>query len=217
MPPPVPPPVYSRRAAGSAPKPPKPRSALVAVTFSLLAILAGILALAGADVVTGLALALLMVAGAMIVGAWRGRARGLIPIAIVLSGALFMASLLDVPFRAGRASGCTCPLRWRMSTRPTGCRRGSCGSTCGGSTWPAALFRWWPASASGTLIVTVPAGVAVEVDAEVGAGEMIIFGRNWEGIGIDERVAIGGQEGAGRLVLDARVGLGELEVRRAAA
>ncbi|HEX7276027.1 MAG TPA: LiaF domain-containing protein, partial [Acidimicrobiales bacterium] len=69
----------------------------------------------------------------------------------------------------------------------------------------------------GSLIVIVPPGVAVEVDAEVGAGELIVFGRNWEGVGIDERVVVRGQEGAGRLVLDARVGLGELEVRRAAA
>ena len=71
--------------------------------------------------------------------------------------------------------------------------------------------------ATGTILVIVPAGMAVEVDAHVGAGDLLLFGREREGVGVDERVERPGSEGAGRLRIDAKVGFGELEVRRAAA
>ena len=71
--------------------------------------------------------------------------------------------------------------------------------------------------ATGNIVVTVPAGVAVEVRGQVGAGDLLVFGRDWAGIGIDERVVRAGPEGSGRLVLDLHVGLGQLEVRRAPA
>ncbi len=59
--------------------------------------------------------------------------------------------------------------------------------------------------------------MAVEIDAHVGAGSLLIFGREWSGVGIDERMERTGVAGGGRLELDVKVGLGELEVRRAAA
>lgn len=219
---PVPPaPVYSPATAAHKPpkpaKPPKPRSALVAVTFSLLAILAGVVALAGVDLVTALALALLLVAGAMIIGAWRGRARGLIPVAIVLSGALFVATLLDVPFKGGAGERLYVPASVAELRSPYRLMAGELRLDLrrvdlAGRTVPVVVSM-----AAGNIVVTVPAGLAVEVDAHIGAGDMDVFGRDWEGIGIDERIVVAGREGAGRLVLDARVGLGQLEVRRAAA
>jgi predicted membrane protein len=70
---------------------------------------------------------------------------------------------------------------------------------------------------AGNIVAIVPENVAVEVDGEVGAGDLLVFGRDWSGIGIDEQVVRPGPEGAGRLVLDLHVGLGQVEVRRAAA
>ncbi len=218
-PPPPAPPVYSRRAPAppKPPKPPKPRSALVSVTLSLLAILAGVVALAGADLVVGLALALFLVSGAMVVGAWRGRARGLIPVAIVLAGALFVASLLDVPFKGGAGERLYTPASVAEIHSPYRLVAGELRLDLrrvdlAGRTVPVVVSM-----ATGNIIVTVPAGAAVEVDAHVGAGDMVVFGRDWAGVGVDERIVVAGQEGAGRLLLDARVGLGQLEVRRAAA
>jgi Cell wall-active antibiotics response 4TMS YvqF len=199
------------------PKPPKPRSALVPVTFSLLAILAGVVVLFGVDVVTGLALALFLVAAAMLVGAWRGRARGLIPIAILLSGALLVASLIDVPFKGGAGDRLFRPTTVAQLESPYRLVAGELrldlsNFRADGRTVPVVATM-----ATGVIVVTVPAGMAVDVDADVGAGSLLVFGREWEGLGIDERVSRPGTEGAGRLELDVKVGLGELEVRRAAA
>ncbi len=215
-PPPPPPPPAALRP----PEPPKaaaPRSALAAVTFSLLAILAGVAALAEVDAVVGLALALLLVAGAMVVGAWRGRARGLIPLAVVLSGALFVASLLDVPFKGGAgdrlfvpisAAEIRSPYRLAAGEQRIDLRR----VDLAGRTVPVVA-----STAMGTLIVTVPVDATVEVHGHVGAGKLIVFNREWDGVSIDQLVVVAGREGGGRLVLHAQVGFGELEVRRAAA
>ena len=219
IPPPPPPPVYAARVAKppKPPKPPKPRSALVAVTLSLLAILAGVVTLAGLDLVVGLALALFLVAGAMIVGAWRGRARGLIPVAIVLSGALFVASVIDVPLKGGAGERLFRPTTVAELRSPYRLAAGELnldlrGLDADGRTVPVVATM-----AAGNMIVTVPEGMAVEVDAHVGAGSLLIFGREWSGVGVDERVERAGVAGGGRLELDVKVGLGELEVRRAAA
>ena len=74
---------------------------LVAVTFSVLAIQAGILVLVGASLVTGLALSVLVVGLALVVGTWMGRARWLIPVGLLLSVALGAAVVLDVPISGG--------------------------------------------------------------------------------------------------------------------
>ena len=198
------------------PRPPKPRSVLVSVTLSLLAVLAGVVVLAGADLVTGLALALFLVSGALVVGAWRGRARGLIPMAVLLASALFVASLLDVPFEGGAGQRVYAPRSVAEVQSPYRLVAGellldlrNLGLT--GQTVPVVASM-----ATGNIVVTVPARAAVEVHGEVGAGDMVVFGRDWAGVGIDERVTQPGEEGAGRLVLDLHVGLGQLEVRRAA-
>ncbi|MEA2973726.1 MAG: hypothetical protein QOG82_2184 [Actinomycetota bacterium] len=216
---PSPPPVYAARAPKppKPPKPTKPRSALVAVTLSLLAILAGVVTLAGLDLVVGLALALFLVAGAMIVGAWRGRARGLIPIAILLSGALLVASVIDVPLKGGAGERLFRPTTVAELRSPYRLAAGELaldlrGFDADGRTVPVVATM-----AVGNVIVTVPEGMAVEVDAHVGAGTLLIFGREWSGVGIDERMERAGAAGGGRLELDVKVGLGDLEVRRAAA
>ena len=222
-PPPVyaatPPPVYSGKTPKPprVPKPPKPRSALVAVTLSLLAILAGVVALAGVDLVTGLALGLLLVAGAMIVGAWRGRARGLIPVAIVLSSVLFVASLLDVPFEGGAGERRYVPASVAEVRSPYRLVAGELRLDLRNVDLSARTVPVVASVATGNIVVTVPRDVAVELHGQVGAGDMVAFDRSWEGIGLDERVVRTGREGAGRLVLDLHVGLGQLEVRRAAA
>jgi phage shock protein PspC (stress-responsive transcriptional regulator) len=67
----------------------------------------------------------------------------------------------------------------------------------------------------GDLLVTVPEGVALEIDAHAGAGDVIVLGDGDDGLGADRQASVPGPSGdAPVLVLEADVGLGQVEVRR---
>ena len=66
----------------------------------------------------------------------------------------------------------------------------------------------------GDLTVHVPRSVAVEVDGRAGAGEIVIFGHHDNGTSIHDHVIDPGSTPGRRLVLDAHVGVGRLEVVR---
>ena len=66
----------------------------------------------------------------------------------------------------------------------------------------------------GELTVRVPDGVAVDVVATTGGGDVRILGREWNGLGIEVDESVAGSELAGRLVLELAVGLGAIEVTR---
>jgi phage shock protein PspC (stress-responsive transcriptional regulator) len=68
----------------------------------------------------------------------------------------------------------------------------------------------------GELVAVVPDGVAVDVTADARAGDVNVLGRHDDGWQAHERVAEGGlDDSQGRLVLDAEVGFGEIDIRRA--
>lgn len=200
------------------PKPPKPRSVLVFATFSLLAVLGGLLALLGVSLATSLALALVLTGGAMVVGAWRGRAKGLIPVVVLLGLGLAVASVADVPFHGGIGERFFTPhstaelqptYRWGIGHAVLDLR----GVDFGPTTSRTVLVT----NAIGRLEVIVPPAVTVEVHAHSGAGEIVALGDTWDGSHLDRTVVRAGTDGSGRLVLRARVGIGQVEVRRAAA
>ena len=61
----------------------------------------------------------------------------------------------------------------------------------------------------------IPDNVAVSVDARIAAGELAVFGSRWDGISIDQlRSDPGFAEATHRLVIEARVGFGQVEVSR---
>lgn len=196
-------------------KAPKPRSALVPVTFSLLAVLAGAATLFGLSLVTGLALALLLTGGALIVGAWRGRARWLIPVGLVLSVALAGASLIDVPIRGGAGEVGYRPLTLADVRSPYRLGAGQLVVDLADLDLRGQTVTVVASVAAGHLDIVVPADAAVEVDAHVGAGNLVLLGRESDGLDIGREVTDPGQEGAGRLVLRAKAGVGLVEVRRA--
>jgi phage shock protein PspC (stress-responsive transcriptional regulator) len=66
----------------------------------------------------------------------------------------------------------------------------------------------------GNLVISVPAGVTVVADAHAGAGQVTLFGRSDDGSSVHEHTIDPGTTPAHVLVLDARVGLGHIEVRR---
>jgi predicted membrane protein len=68
----------------------------------------------------------------------------------------------------------------------------------------------------GHLVVLVPDSMAVEVTADIGAGESDLFGLQQTGVGVDAGQTVAGAERSGTLVLSTQVGVGQVEVRRVA-
>ena len=205
-------------AAAPPPPPPEPEppSALVPVTLSLLAVLAGGLSLVGVSVTTGVALALLLTGGALIVGAWRGRARWLIPLGLVLSLALAAAAVVDdVPIRGGAGDPHFHPVTIEEIRSPYRLGAGELVVDLGDLDLRGQTVTVVASVAAGSLRVVVPRDAAVDVDAHVGAGDLELLGRHSDGFDVDRTVIESGRDGGGRIVLRARAGLGEVEVRRA--
>jgi len=194
---------------------------LVAVTLSLLAILAGVLALLnGTDavdvpVVVGLALALLVVGGALVVGSWRGRARWLIPLGLVLSVAILAASAVDVPLGGGPGDRAYRPQSVSELQSPYRLAAGDLVVNLTDVDLSGTTQTVVASMGAGDLQVVVPEGAEVVLDAHVGAGSMTLFGRQSDGMDNGRHVVQPGREGGGRLVLSTRTGVGDLEVRRA--
>ncbi|HVL04507.1 MAG TPA: PspC domain-containing protein [Acidimicrobiales bacterium] len=198
-----------------APKPRKPPSALVPVTFSLLAVLAGAATLFGLSLTTGLCLALLLTGGALIVGAWRGRARWLIPVGLVLSVALAGASLIDVPIRGGTGDIGYRPLSVEEIRTPYRLSAGQLVVDLSDVDFRGQTVTVVASVAAGHLDIVVPRDVAIELDAHIGAGNLMLLGRETDGLDVGRRLTDRGQDGAGTLILRAKAGVGLVEVRRA--
>jgi phage shock protein PspC (stress-responsive transcriptional regulator) len=198
-------------------RPPRPRSVLVPATLSLLVLAGGVLALLGAPLAVSLAVLLLITAAAMVVGAWRGRARWLIPVAVVLGLALAAASVLDVPIE-GESGDRTYRPTTVADLRPA--YRVAAGQLIldlrgldlGGRTVSVLA-----SDGIGHLEVLVPPAATVVATGHVGAGEVRLFEESWDGTHVDKTRTSPGQDGGGRVVLRARVGIGQVEVIHAEA
>jgi hypothetical protein len=67
----------------------------------------------------------------------------------------------------------------------------------------------------GDLVVRVPYGVTAVADGHASAGNVRVFGREGNGVGVRrEAIAYGSKHRGQQLVIDADVGIGHLEVRR---
>lgn len=214
VPPPPPPPV------------PRERSVLGRATLSVALIVVGVLV--GWNLATDsdlrpavvISAALAVVAGGLVVGAFAGRARGLVVWAGLLALLAAGASVSHAPLRAGVGDRTWAP-RTVEQLRPA--------YRLGVGDGELDLSRIDFAAAGrqrvqvrqgiGDLLVVVPAGVVVRIDADVDAGEIRLPGRApSDGTGLRERMVVpeGSSPSAAALVVDARLGLGSLEVRRAA-
>src|SRR5262249_3568880 len=190
----------------SAPPAP-PRSRLGRVTFSLLLVVLGVLALV--DIVGHVtvpfagyvAAALATVGLGLVIGAWFGRARGLIALGIVLSLCLAIASA------AHHTAG-----TWRTSTgdmtwRPTSITQVSDEYTHGFGDSELDLsqvdFTGQNKTVTvrlnaGNLHVNLPSTVDVEVNAKVNVGNANVFDTHWDGVNTPNRTVVdNGPDGVG--------------------
>lgn len=156
-----------------------------------------------------LPIALFVVGAALVWGSTKGRYGGLITLGIVLTGLVMLSSaidvIVDVQFTGGVGD---------RTYAPAGVADTEYRLAIGDMTvdLTAAQAPGQPIEISvgiGQLVVVVPDGTDVEVEARVGAGEVVVLGKRSSGIGPE--ITEPGIAPVFEIV--ARVGLGRLEVR----
>jgi phage shock protein PspC (stress-responsive transcriptional regulator) len=212
-PPPMPP------APPRPPKPPKERSILGRLTFFAVVMVTGLIGavdMSGVDVDVSayFAAALVTTALGLIVGAWFGRARGLIALALVLSFALGVSSGLE---RFGRE---WTPSVYRPSTISAVADQYdfNVGNVTldlrqvdfTGQTQVTAVNM-----KLGQLKVLLPEKVDATVEAGVEGGRLVLFGEEFGDSSYRQAVDLGSDgAGGGTLTLDIRLEAGNVEVIR---
>lgn len=213
-PPPPPPP-----APPKPPKPPRERSILGRLTFFAVVMVTGLIGLIDmsgmdVDVSAYFAAALVTTALGLIVGAWFGRARGLIALALILSFALGVSSGLE---RFGQD--------WTPSVyRPAAITAvaDQYDFNVGNVTLDLRAVNFDGQSQTiavsmklGQLRVLLPDSVDATVDAGVEGGRMVLFDKEFNDSSFHE-VTDAGSQGAndGNVLLNIRMEAGNLEVIR---
>lgn len=165
-------------------------------------------------VILGLSLAGFGVA--LVVGAWFGGLRALVPGALTVLFGLAAVAVIDVPFTGGTgdpevrpATAADIPSVERLAIGQLTIDLTSPGLDLSGQEEQ----RIEASVAVGELVVEVPRGVTVEVHADAGLGQLDVLGVTDEGPSPEiDRVFEGA--GSGRIELDLEVGIGHVEVRR---
>jgi phage shock protein PspC (stress-responsive transcriptional regulator) len=212
-PPPAPP------AQPRPPKPPKERSILGRLTFFAVIMVTGLIGavdMSGVDVDISayFAAALVTAALGLIVGAWFGRARGLIALALVLSFALGVSSGLE---RFGR--------EWTPSVyRPTAITAvaDQYDFNVGNVTLDLRQIDFAGQTQAiavnmklGQLKVLLPEKVDATVEAGVEGGRLVLFGEEFADSSYRQAVDLGADgAGGGNLTLNIRLEAGNVEVIR---
>lgn len=197
------------------PPPPHRRSPLTGITLSLAAVVVGgllLVAAAGrsvpADVV--LAGALAVVGLGLVAGATRGRATGLVTVAVLLAVAL--AATLAVRPVAEHGIG---ERTWRPGDSAAfrlgvGEATLDLRSLAGAGNGPVTLSARVDV---GHLLVLVPDDLRIHLDARAALGDVLVLGESADGQNVTRRAALG-PPGDPQVLLDLRVGTGQVEVRR---
>ena len=207
-------------AAQAAPKP-RRRSLLPVATGLLI----GGLGLVGLLDATGaidadwrivLAAAALGLGVLVAVGALTGmRVGGVVVLGLGVLAALALAFAVHVPLFSGIGN--------EIESSGDGCRRPLDATSTASATstsnlqdvaFPAGSTHVKVTLGIGNLTVTVPSDVTVSVDGRASAGNVQLLGHEDNGTHVHEKVVQAGTNPARVLVLDARVGLGELKVQR---
>lgn len=194
------------------------RRMLAPIVMGTLLIWAGIAWLAGISVESALAVGLSIVGLGFVLGAFVGGSWALVLPAVVIAGALIVASVADIPL-----SGPIGDRTWVPATADDVAARyelsiGDGQLDLSGVAVPAGEVLSVDASVGvGHLLVLVPDDVAVDVTADVAAGEAVLLGFSETGANVSTRRAFERRGTAGTVKLDLQVGLGQIELRRQAA
>ncbi|HEX6310174.1 MAG TPA: PspC domain-containing protein [Acidimicrobiia bacterium] len=222
--PPAPPPAPPA-AAGAPPPPPSsaaparpPASLLGPLALCALFVWAGVAfaldATGAVDVGPGVAFAggLIVIGVALVVGAWRGRARWLVAPGIALALGAAAAGALDLPLAGGIGERDYQPATFGVVDDHYELGIGSLDLDLRDLDFRARDENVRASVGIGELRVWVPDDVRVIVDAHVGFGELVTFGEQEGGVDVDDRVVRPGLEGGGTLRLDLEGGFGSVKV-----
>jgi phage shock protein PspC (stress-responsive transcriptional regulator) len=205
----------------AAPRAPKRPSLTAPVVGALLAAAGVFGLLAVVDVYTldldiALAAAVAAVGVSVAVGAFAGyRVAALVPLGLVLLAGFGIAAATPASISEGVGDERVRPLDAAALERTYEYGMGDYELDLTGVELPQGETRVEVSLGIGDLLITVPSGATVEVGAHAGIGDVILFGAGEDGIGADRSATVlGDGPDAPRLVLDADVGLGKVEVRR---
>lgn len=195
------------------------------LVVSLAVLAVGVIALvdvAGAHVPASVyfGVPLAVVGGGLVLGAWYGRARGLIAFGVVLSVLLAITAAVETwgPASPSRA------VNWRPASVAQ--LASDYRTNIGNAVLDLSGVDFTNQNASvrvhvsvGNLHVLLPPTVDVEVHSQVRVGNSTVLGQQWDGIdegGHTVTVTDTGSDGpgGGNLTIDATVNMGNLEVRR---
>lgn len=210
------PPAAKPPAATKPARPPKPRpepSILGRLTFGLGAVALGVMGVLDAAVADidfafrhYVSAAMLIAGVGLIVGAFWGRARGLIALGVILTPIVFFSPIgdLDVVGTVGerRVSADT------VSEIPEAIDMGigSLRVDLSDVDFAGAEVSTTLDLGIGELIVYVPEDVTVDVDSELGIGEIVLFGTTRDGVGLEVDRRRDGSNGFLDLNLDGGIG-----------
>ena len=145
---------------------------------------------------------------------WRGRARGLIALGILLALIVGAFGVIDVPLRGGIGDSTYRPRTITAVDRTYEMAIGRMTVDLRNVDFAGEQRTVHATVGLGKLQVLVPDGVRVVVHGHAGAGSVHAFGaRTKDCCPTDVRHVRPGDPGGGRLVLDAEVGAGDVEIQ----
>ncbi len=204
------------------PRPREPHSVLGGVTVSLALIAAGAVVSWGyltsdpTSVRLVLSVVLAVVAAGLLVGTFWGRSRGLIVLGVLLSLVVLTSGLREVSVPGGIGEQVWRPTSVATLASPYELSVGNATLDLTGLPPGGAPIAVSTRLGVGDLLIIVPADATVRLRAHVGTGTVQVPGAQYGGMGVDRSLLLAGASaGNGEIVIDAQVGIGGLEVRRA--
>jgi len=211
-------PAYGGVAPSTAASRSAPASYLGRYTFAGMLLVIGFTALLETtDVITFdrrlyPAIALSVVGGGLVVGAFWGRSRALIVLGLLLVPVVILASLIDVPLVGGAGERNFQPATATSVRDEYRLVAGEMVIDLTETEWGSEPVSFEATIGMGELSIIVPQGVEVDLDASVGAGEIAFFDEFREGFDLDFDSVGGSGSPAAQLIVDARVSFGVIMV-----
>ena len=158
-----------------------------------------------------LALAVIVVGVGLLVGSVFGSARALIPIGLLLVALTAVATVSQIPLSGGVGERDWRPVAVGELSRSYRLTAGDAQLDLSALDLGSRTRHVRVAIGMGQLTVVLPAGTPAEVHAHTGMGELLVLGRDENGVDLSRTTLVTG-DGRGRLVLDLTLGMGQLDV-----